>query len=203
MAAREGTPSAPARSVAASAKGSVIRSTLEFLRADPGSDTIGQVLERLGDEERLRIERADATAELPYALVRELWEAADEVVRERDPAWMERAGAFSIRSTGVQLYSGILRKSSPIEFLTQSVSLFRLYYRPGDMEVVFEAPGAAVLRLVGFDAGTTLFCRRQTGGLSCALTLAGGVSPRVRHVRCSIEGDAFCEWELGWGASRE
>ena len=50
----------------------------------------------------------------------------------------------------MQLYSGILRKSNPIEFLTQSVSLFRLYYRPGDMEVVYEAPGTAVLRLVGF-----------------------------------------------------
>jgi hypothetical protein len=138
---------------------------------------------------------------MPYALVRALWDAADAELRERDPDWSERAGAFSIRSTGVQLYSGILRKSNPIEFLTQSVSLFRLYYRPGDMEVVYEAPGTAVLRLVGFDAGTTLFCRRQTGGLSCALTLAGGASPRVRHVRCAIEGDAFCEWELGWGAT--
>jgi hypothetical protein len=185
----------------ASAKGSVIRSTLEFLRAEPGADVVARVMARLGAEERARIERADATVEMPYALVRELWEAADAELRERDPDWSERAGAFSIRSTGVQLYSGILRKSNPIEFLTQSVSLFRLYYRPGDMEVVYEAPGAAVLRLVGFDAGTTLFCRRQTGGLSCALTLAGGASPRVRHVRCAIEGDAFCEWELGWGAT--
>jgi hypothetical protein len=101
----------------------------------------------------------------------------------------------------VQLYSGILKKSNPTEFLTQSVSLFRLYYRPGNMEVVYEAPGTAVLRLVGFDAGTPLFCRRPTGGLECALKLAGGVAPRARHVRCALEGDAFCEWELGWGAS--
>lgn len=183
----------------ASAKGSVIRSTLEFLRAESGGEPLERVLARLSAEERARIERADATAEVPYALVRALWDAADEVMRESDPEWMERAGAFSIRSTGVQLYSGILRKSNPIEFLTQSVSLFRLYYRPGDMEVVYEAPGTAVLRLVGFDAGTPLFCRRQTGGLWCALTLAGGVKPRARHVRCALEGDAFCEWELGWG----
>lgn len=183
----------------ASAKGSVIRSTLQFLRTVPGDDVVERVMARLGADARSHIERADATAEVPYPLVRALWQAADDVVRPHDPEWMERAGAFSIRSTGVQLYSGILRKSNPIEFLTQSVSLFRLYYRPGDMEVVYEAPGTAVLRLVGFDALTTLFCRRQTGGLSCALTLAGGAKPRVRHVRCAIEGDAFCEWELGWG----
>ena len=98
----------------------------------------------------------------------------------------------------MQLYSGILKKSTPTEFLTQSVSLFRLYYHPGDMEVVYDSPGAAVLRLVGFDPGTPLFCRRQTGGLRCAITLAGGLEPRTRHVRCALEGDAFCEWELGW-----
>jgi len=185
--------------VAPSTKGSVIRSTLEFLRTVPGADTVERVMARLGADERSHIERVDATAEVPYVLVRSLWQAADGVVRESDPEWMERAGAFSIQSTGVQLYSGILKKSNPIEFLTQSVSLFRLYYRPGDMEVVYEAPGTAVLRLVGFDAQTTLFCRRQTGGLSCALTIAGGVKPRVRHVRCAVEGDAFCEWELDWG----
>ena len=195
---KAGAPSAPGKAGRASAKGSVIRSTLEFLRAEPGSDTVADVLARLGADERARIERADATVEIPYALVRELWEAADAVVRERDPEWSERAGAFSIRSTGVQLYSGILRKSNPIEFLTQSVSLFRLFYRPGDMEVVFAEPGAAVLRLVGFDAGTRLFCQRQTGGLRLALALAGGTAAAARHVRCVTEGDAFCEWELAW-----
>ena len=184
---------------APTAKGSVIRSTLEFLRAESGAGTPARVLARLPAEARARCERADATEELPYALVRAMWEAADAVIGPEDALWSERAGAFSIRSTGVQLYSGILRKSNPIEFLTQSVSLFRLYYRPGNMEVVYEAPGTAVLRLVGFDAGTPLFCQRQTGGLRCALTLAGGTDPRTRHVRCALEGDAYCEWELGWG----
>jgi hypothetical protein len=66
------------------------------------------------------------------------------------------------------------------------------------MECVFETPGAAVLRLVGFDPVTTLFCQRQSGGLRYALTLAGGAEPTVRHVRCTLEGDAFCEWELSW-----
>src|SRR5690606_39650866 len=106
----------------------------------------------------------------------------------------------SIESTGVQLYSGILRKRSPHEFLTQSVSLFQLYYSPGDMQVVEEEATRAVLRLSGFDSEDVLFCRRQTGGLRQALLQAGGESPRVKHVRCVHAGDAFCEWELTWTA---
>ena len=180
------------------AKGSVIRSTIEYVRAAAGEDALERALAMLPQETRSRCERADPTEEIPFELVQSVWQAADRVLGADDPGWMEKAGAFSIESTGVQLYSGILRKSSPKEFLTQSVSLFRLYYHPGDMQVVYEAPGVAVLRLVGFDAGTTLFCRRQTGGLRCALTLAGGSEPRTRHVRCAMEGDAFCEWELVW-----
>jgi hypothetical protein len=119
------------------------------------------------------------------------------------PDWPERAGAQAIESYGVQLYGGILRKASPLEFVTQSVSLFRLYYHPGDMKVVEQEPvdekgGRVVLRLVGFAHDSPLFCRRQTGGLMCALALAGGEDPHVRHVRCTLEGDAFCEWELRW-----
>jgi hypothetical protein len=55
-----------------------------------------------------------------------------------------------------------------------------------------------VLRLVGFDHASPIFCRRQTGGLRQAVALAGGENPRVKHVRCVLEGDAFCEWELRW-----
>lgn len=176
----------------------MIRSTLQFIRSTSGAARADEVLKLLPLETRAQCERADPTAELPYAVVEALWTAADQVIGTTDPEWMERAGAFSIESTGVLLYSGILRKSTPSEFLTQSVSLFQLFYHPGNMEVVYEAPGSAVLRLVGFDPKVRLFCRRQTGGLRGALTLAGGIQPRARHVRCSLEGDAFCEWELTW-----
>ena len=99
---------------------------------------------------------------------------------------------------GVLLYGGILRKATPRVFLTQSISLFRLYYHPGDITAVEDLPGRAILRLVEFDPVTRLFCRRQTGGLRQALLQAGGESPRVKHVRCVHMGDAFCEWELAW-----
>jgi len=182
------------------AKGSVVRSTLEFLRVEAPAGTLQETLALLDGDVRAACERAGPKEEVPYPIVRALWESADRVIGGRDATWMERAGAFSIQSAGVQMYSGILRKSNPSEFLTQSVSLFQLYYHPGNMEVVYESPGQAILRLIDFDPATRLFCSRQTGGLRCALTLAEGQNPRARHVRCSLEGDAFCEWELNWQA---
>ena len=180
------------------AKGSALRATFSFIEASAGAGTLAQVKERLPDEVRAQVERVSATDEIPFRLLREVWHVADQVMNPIDPAWMEKAGAHSINSVGAQLYGGIIKKGSPLEFLTQPIKLFRLYYHGGDMQIVEQEPSRAVLRMVDFDEPDVLFCRRQTGGLKSAVELAGGRNVNVRHVRCANEGDAFCEWELSW-----
>ena len=190
------------RGTALHAKGSTFHTTADFVRAEYGDAMLARVLVDLSPEARASVERVSATDELDYELLRELWAQTDAVVGAVDAGWMERAGAFSIGLRGAQMYGGILRKKDPAEFLTQSISLFKLYYHPGDIELVVEhEPGRAVLRLVGFESRTPLFCRRQTGGLTKAIELAGGDHASTRHVRCELEGDAFCEWELTWGSA--
>lgn len=180
------------------AKGSTLHSTLAFVARIAGEDAVARVRERLADDDRARIGAAAATDEIPLTLLHALWRAVEAEIGAEHPHWPEKSGAFAIEGTGQQLYGGILRKKSPMEFLTQRVSLFRLYYHPGNMEVVEAEQGRAVLRLVGFDPGERTFCRRQTGGLLRSMEFAGGMAGSVRHVRCSLEGDAFCEWELQW-----
>lgn len=185
------------------AKGSTLRATLAFVDSVAGADAVARVLQALPAAARPRVQAAAPTDEFPFALWTALSAATDAVIGAEVPDWPERAGAHAIDSFGVQLYGGILRKASPLEFVTQSVSLFRLFYHPGDMkvveqEVVGERGGRVVLRLVGFGHDSPIFCRRQTGGLEQALRLAGGTRPDVRHVRCALVGDAFCEWALRW-----
>jgi len=180
------------------AKGSTLRTSLEFVSEAHGPEAMERALQRLDPTDRSRVEEAELTSEVPFDLLRRSWESIDAELAAFDPDWIERAGAHSIRSAGVQLYGGIMKKSSPLEFLTQRVSLFRLYYQPGNMEVVDSGPTSAALRLVGFDPITPLFCRRQTGGLGEVIAMAGGTGIRCEHVRCALEGDAFCEWSLGW-----
>ncbi len=183
------------------AKGSTVRSTIDFVRSARGDEGVTRMLEAMPSNARALAETATPTDEIEYDHLLALWDAADSEMAPHDPLWMEHAGAYSIGLGGASMYGGILRKKDPTEFLTQSVSLFRLYYHPGDMVVVEHAPGRAVLRLVGFDAHSPLFCQRQVGGLAKALKIAGGELPSARHVRCALEGDAFCEWELIWSVS--
>jgi len=180
------------------ARGSTARGTVEFIRRTHGDEVLQRVLAKLDEGDRERVTGAAMTDELPYELLLRLWGAADGELAAAHPRWMEDAGAFAIDSLGQQLYWGLLRKATPVEFVTQSVSLFRLYYSPGDIVPVEIEPGRSVLRLIGFDALGPLFCRRQTGGLRRATELAGGTRVRVTHVRCVHEGDAYCEWEIRW-----
>ena len=184
------------------ARGSAARATLDYIRETHGDQVLERILNRVEPDARRDLTGAETTGYLPYSLVLALWNAADGVIASADPEWMERAGGYAIGSLGQQLYGGLLRKSSPVEFVTQSVSLFQLYYSQGDVVPVELEPGRAVLRLVGFDTLGPLFCRRQTGGLRRATELAGGTGVAVRHVRCAHEGDAFCEWEIGWSSVR-
>ena len=180
------------------ARGSTVQTTLEFIRQGFGEDEVRAILEQLTEEDRRQLLTAGTTDFLPYDRVIALWSAADARLSPRRPNWMEEAGAFAIASLGQRLYGGIIRKQSPVEFMTQSVSLFRLYYSQGSIEPVQAEPGRAVVRLSGMDALGPLFCARQTGGWRCALELAGGREVRAKHVRCTFEGDAFCEWEVRW-----
>jgi predicted hydrocarbon binding protein len=180
------------------ARGSTAQATVQFIRQTYGDIMLESILRRLDHPTRALIAGAAMTDELPYDALLSLWRSADESLRDDNSNWMETAGAYAIDSVGQQLYSGLLRKASPTEFVTQSVSLFQLYYAPGDMVAVEVETNGAVLRLVGFPGFGGLFCQRQTGGLRRAAELAGGKGVRVVHVRCEHEGDAYCEWQMRW-----
>ena len=178
-------------------RASTVRSTLEFL-GETSPDSVGSVLAQLAPADRKLVRSAGDTDEIPFRIALSVWRAADSLLASSDPQWMERSGSWSIERGGMRLYSGLIKKPSPQEFLTQQISLFHLYYRPGDMLVVDQGLKRAVMRLVGFEPGDTLFCRRLTGGWLAALRIAGGKEVTALHNRCVMEGDAFCEWELRW-----
>lgn len=179
-------------------RGSTLHSTIEYLRRVLSPTDCEAVLARLAPDERALLESASVTDDVPYHVALSLWRSADQTLAKVDPTWAEQAGAEAIRVRGMQLYSGLLQKPTPLEFLTQHISLFQRYYRPGDMKITERTAGRATARLVGFEPGDRLFCRRLTGGWRAAIEIAGAREPVVTHPRCVLEGDLFCEWEVRW-----
>ncbi|MEO8623511.1 MAG: hypothetical protein ABI625_20710 [bacterium] len=180
------------------ARGSTLHSTMEYLAHALPADVLEVVLSRLSSAERSLVETASVTDDVPYQVALSLWRSADKELAQVDPLWAERAGAEAIRVRGMQLYAGLIQKPTPDEFLDQHISLFQRYYRPGDIKVTDRTTGRATVRLIGFEAGDRLFCRRLTGGWIAGIEIAGAREPLVTHARCVLEGDLFCEWDVRW-----
>jgi hypothetical protein len=195
---RHGVPSTALERPMYYTRGSTLRSTMEFLGHVLPERERQEILARLAPEERALIERVGLTDDVPFTIALHLWRSADRALAARDPEWAERAGAEAIRVRGMQLYSGLIQKPTPMEFLAQHISLFQRYYRPGDMKITERTTGRATARLVGFEPGDTLFCRRLTGGWHAVIEIAGGRDTEATHPRCVLEGDPFCEWEIRW-----
>lgn len=179
-------------------RGLTLHSTIEYLEHALSRSEFDVVLSRLSAEERAWLDRASLTDDVPYPVALSLWRSADEALRNMEPQWAEHAGAESIRVRGMQFYSGLLKKPTPVEFFAQHISLFQRYYRPGDMIITERGSGRATARMVGFEAGDRLFCRRLTGGWLAGMQIAGGRDVTVNHARCVLDGDLFCEWEVQW-----
>jgi hypothetical protein len=180
------------------ARGSTLHSTMEYLHHALSAAAREAVLARLSPEERTLIDTAVVTDDVPFHVALSLWRSADKELADIDPYWAERAGAEAIRVRGMQLYAGLIQKPTPDDFLAQHISLFQRYYRPGDIKVTERGTGRATVRMIGFEAGDRLFCRRLTGGWLAGIEIAGAREPQVTHARCALEGDLFCEWEVRW-----
>src|SRR5206468_2427582 len=108
-------------------RGSTLRSTMEFLAHVAGADRCEAILGALSAADRATIEQAGVTDDVPYEMALNLWRSVDRVLAPIDPDWAERAGAEAIQVRGMQLYGGLLGKPTPLEFLTQHISLFQRY----------------------------------------------------------------------------
>lgn len=186
-------------------RGSVVVTTLDYLREQGGQALVARVLGRLSPDRRRDVQAIRPGDDLPWSVAIDLWRAADLVLGKRSPAWTEQAGAFAaererasfVESVGLEPQGSLFAGRSPQEFVDRLASLFRRDFRGGDVASVFDEPGHLVLRLLELDADP-LFCARQTGVLRGALEIAVGEQAGVEHARCAADGDAFCEWELRW-----
>jgi hypothetical protein len=175
-----------------------LRNTISYVRRVVSTKELNAILATLPAAEQAIVQSAPDHDEVPYGIALRLWRSIDAVLSPRDPAWVEAMGADAARRIDEQLGAEVVHRSSPLTFLTQQIPFFRIYYRPGDMVLIEHGADHASIRLVGFEAGDPLFCRRFTAGWATALELSGGRDVVVRHLRCACEGDLFCEWSLRW-----
>ena len=122
---RKGVASTAGRRGATMARGSTLCMTMDFLAVECSPADIAEIVAsaQAGLAPPRFHHQCHGRCPVPRGM--ELWRSADRTLRDRDPQWVERAGAFAIEKAGQRLYRGLLQRSSPLEFSpTQQISLF-------------------------------------------------------------------------------
>jgi hypothetical protein len=101
------------------------------------------------------------------------------------------------------LYRNHLRKGEPELTLRAMGAIWSSAHDSGEVGVVFEKPGHAILTLAKFDLPATEMCRIVTGYLIEVLNLTGVRDGQVTHDWCRSKSAAMpdCQWRLTWTPS--
>jgi hypothetical protein len=128
----------------------------------------------------------------PLAHAVSYMKAAREALAPSDEGFYRDMGRFSGQATGQSAFRFLIG-GDPNTAVGRAAFMWRFLYDAGRVEVVAREPFAITIRIVGFDPGDRAWCERIEGFLEAVVAIAGGATPRVRHVGCVADGAPHCE----------
>ncbi len=157
------------------------------------------LLSRLPAEDVRTIITADKNEWYPLGIIKRLRAEVAKKFNPDDP----RQAAFDIglfTSTYEQssFLKSIVRRLPIRLILNRAASLWRKFYRPGDMTLVEAKEGKAVLELRGFPPEDPLLCPQFTAWFFNAGQNKGLKNFKVEETKCIHKGDDCCRWEATW-----
>jgi len=181
-------------------KGTVLASSVAFLKMKMGEKEFDALVAGLpaDDASVLRLPILQGNW-YRFGLLTDLMKAADGKIAlppGRSLPW--EMGRYSAESGLNGIYKLFFKVAETGFILKRATQLFAAYYDTGTMSVVSSQEGLAVIRIVGFDQPSPLFCERVQGWCQRTTELAGHDHVTLSHPRCSAKGDTFCEYKGEW-----
>jgi len=180
-------------------KGSALTSTRKFVSAKYGDLGWDRVLSALpeGDRELLS-KRVLVSNWYPFSSFINLLSTADKLLGTGDMALCTDMGRFSAENDLSSIYMVFNKEANPHLIISRAASIWKTYYDSGSMEIGERGDNSVAVRIVDFAEPAKPHCRRVQGWIEMALSLAGGVEPKVAETKCRCAGDEFCEFICSW-----
>jgi len=178
-------------------KGSALRARVEWARR-LGPEPFARFAQGLSAPSRALVERGVlVSAWYPFELFVELNQVLDRQHGKGDLALCRELGRFGCEVNLKTLYRLFFKLGSVHFILGRSAAAWRVNYDHGQMTVVSQSEGRALLRVTGVPAPHRAHCLSVLGWISRACELSGGVL--VEEIeRCVLLGDPACEFEIAW-----
>lgn len=181
-------------------KGTVLASSVAYLKSKLGEEGFRRLAETLPEEDREALDRPILVGNwYRFGLLVDLMTAAEGKVRlsgGHSLPW--EMGRYSAEAGLKGIYRLFFKVAETGFILKRATQLFSAYYDSGTMQVVVSEPKLAVIRIVGFEEPGELFCQRVQGWCQRTTELAGHKNVVLSHPRCAAKGDPFCEFKGTW-----
>lgn len=174
---------------------------LSYVRERKGESGVTRLLQRAGQSERAEV-LVDESSWSSYATKIALFEAAAEVLDDRDVAWNIGAAVLADREVAAPVRALVRTLGSPQQILRTIARTSGKFSTVGSMQALKVRPGRALVayRLLEPHRPSAHDCRYTQGLLSQTPVLFDGPPAIVRELECQLRGDARCLYEVTWNA---
>lgn len=180
-------------------KGTSIASFLSFLEAEYGAPKVKEFVASLDSNLKKRCEGLVlASAFYPVEELDAL-AAKARAYFKGDASFFERSGAHNATFGLAGVHQSLLARPTPLDFLKAAERAWSQFMDVGSVSADVVGDGKVRLKIEGVP-GSDVFCARETGFLKRSLELAGAKQLLVSKVRCTRDGDGWCEWQVSWDA---
>lgn len=182
----------------ATAKGSILTATLEFLDRDLSPAQRDEVLAAV-DPDRAMSARGKIlpTTRVPIDFLNRLVIKAAAVKGEPVETFARRAGHYAANSSLKGVYRMFARLISPDTSVSRIAALWPSIYDHGRMEATRGSGNQSTIKVLNFKLERAT-CERIHGWLECIAEVGGRPNPRVEQTHCCSRGDDHCEWQMTW-----
>lgn len=181
-------------------KGGVLASRRRFVTARFGDAALARIVASLPQADR---EVLDGML-LPFAFYPvETQVRFDEAIVAQMGAVTERAfwelGRESANDNVPRFQSAIVRGKTPMAFLHQTPTIYKLYYGTGRREFVPTGDTSGTITTYDAEGASVVDCLTVMGWHERALEIVGARAIRITHPICRATGGPHCRYEVSWG----
>ena len=162
-------------------KGSVFKSTLDFIKKNFGESGMSKVLSHLSTEDKTLLKlRISAALWYPFDLYINLSMAIEKEFGTGDLKLMRQIGGYSAESGLATGYKIIFRLGSPFYIVNIASKAYSMYFDKGLLEVFDEGDHVIKLKLHQIDKIHDFHLERVAGWMEKTFEMTGGKNPDVQ-----------------------
>ena len=189
---------APASGSRGNVKGGILRSRLSYIEKHGGEAALEKVLAKMAPNYRQMLEGIIlAVSWYPFELNAELDRAIANTFGG-GRAILRSMGAQSAKDSLGASHKNLIRDRNPQGLLKHAAQIHNLYYDTGRRTYEELGETSAVLRTYDCKSFSEDDCLTNLGWHEMAISMCGGMTPRVTDPKCRARGDDVCEYLCKW-----